>query len=244
MAEWNPWHGCKKYSAGCLHCYVYRRDAKYELDASAVRKNAAFDLPLRRLRDGTYKLKGPDDVFTCFTSDFFLDQADPWRAEAWRMMKIRSDLRFFFITKRILRFHEQLPEDWGEGYPNVSIGVTCENQAAADERLPYFLGLPVQHKTIICEPMLEAVDFRPYLQKQIEQVVVGGESGNDARLMRYDWAKSVQTQCVQAGVSFWFKQTGARFEKDGRIYTIPRRLQFSQARKSGLNYVALTKPRQ
>ncbi len=244
MAEWNPWHGCKKYSAGCLHCYVYRRDAKYELDASAVRKNAAFDLPLRRLRDGTYKLKGPDDVFTCFTSDFFLDQADPWRAEAWRMMKIRSDLRFFFITKRILRFHEQLPEDWGEGYPNVSIGVTCENQAAADERLPYFLGLPVQHKTIICEPMLEAVDFRPYLQKQIEQVVVGGESGNDARLMRYDWAKSVQTQCVQAGVSFWFKQTGARFEKDGRIYTIPRRLQFSQARKSGLNYIALTKPRQ
>ncbi len=238
MAEWNPWHGCKKYSAGCLHCYVYRRDAKYELDASAVRKNAAFDLPLRRLRDGTYKLKGPDDVFTCFTSDFFLDQADPWRAEAWRMMKIRADLRFFFITKRILRFQEQLPEDWGEGYPNVSIGVTCENQAAADERLPYFLGLPVQHKTIICEPMLEAVDFRPYLQKQIEQVVVGGESGNDARLMRYDWVKSVHSQCVQAGVSFWFKQTGARFEKDGRIYTIPRRLQFSQARKSGLNFVA------
>ena len=38
MAEWNPWHGCRKYSPGCLNCYVYRRDAKYELDASAVRK--------------------------------------------------------------------------------------------------------------------------------------------------------------------------------------------------------------
>ena len=125
MAEWNPWHGCQKYSAGCANCYVYRRDAKYELDASAVRKNAAFDLPVRRLRDGTYKLKGPEQVFTCFTSDFFLDQADDWRAEAWRMMRERADLDFFFITKRILRFYERLPEDWGDGYENVSIGVTC-----------------------------------------------------------------------------------------------------------------------
>ena len=235
MAEWNPWHGCQKYSAGCANCYVYRRDAKYELDASAVRKNAAFDLPVRRLRDGTYKLKGPEQVFTCFTSDFFLDQADDWRAEAWRMMRERSDLEFFFITKRILRFYERLPEDWGDGYENVSIGVTCENQAKADERLPFFLRLPIRHKTIICEPMLEAVDFSPYLGPAIEQVVVGGESGDTARLMRYDWALGVRRQCEAASVPFYFKQTGARFEKGGREYRIPRRLQFSQARKSGLS---------
>ena len=235
MAEWNPWHGCQKYSAGCANCYVYRRDAKYELDASAVRKNAAFDLPVRRLRDGTYKLKGPEQVFTCFTSDFFLDQADDWRAEAWRMMRERSDLEFFFITKRILRFYERLPEDWGDGYENVSIGVTYENQAKADERLPFFLRLPIRHKTIICEPMLEAVDFSPYLGPAIEQVVVGGESGDTARLMRYDWALGVRRQCEAASVPFYFKQTGARFEKDGREYRIPRRLQFSQARKSGLS---------
>ncbi|MDD3213087.1 MAG: DUF5131 family protein [Eubacteriales bacterium] len=236
MATWNPWHGCQKYSAGCLHCYVYRRDAKYELDASAVRKNADFNLPVRKKRDGSYKLPGPDDVFTCFTSDFLLDQADGWRAEAWRMMRERADLNFFFITKRILRFREQLPEDWGDGYPNVSIGVTCENQTAADERMPYFLSLPIRHKTIICEPMLEAVDFRAYLSPAIEQVALGGESGDDARLMRYEWAADVSAQCREAGVPFWFKQTGARFEKDGRIYRIPRRYQFSQARKSGLSH--------
>ena len=235
MAEWNPWHGCQKYSAGCLHCYVYRRDAKYELDASAVRKNAAFDLPVRKLRDGTYKLKGPDEVFCCFTSDFFLDQADDWRAEAWRMMRERADLEFFFITKRILRFYERLPEDWGEGYPNVSIGVTCENQAMADERLPFFLSLPVRHKSIICEPMLEAINLRPYLTPAIRQVVMGGESGNDARLMRYEWALDLRRQCEAAGVPLWFKQTGARFEKDGKVYRINRRDQFSQARKSGLS---------
>lgn len=236
MAEWNPWHGCQKYSAGCLNCYVYRRDAKYELDASAVRKNAAFDLPVRRLRDGSYKLKGPDEVFTCFTSDFFLEQADGWRAEAWRMMRERADLRFFFITKRILRFREQLPEDWGEGYPNVTIGVTCENQAMADVRMPYFLSLPVRHKLIICEPMLEAIDLRPYLSPAIERVAIGGESGETARLMRYAWALDMRAQCEAAGVPLYFKQTGARFEKDGRVYRIPRKYQFSQARKAGLSF--------
>ena len=137
-------------------------------------KNAAFDLPIRRLRDGTYKLKGPDEVFTCFTSDFFLDQADDWRPEAWSMIRERGDLRFFFITKRILRFRERLPDDWGDGYPNVTIGVTCENQATANERLPYFLSLPIRHRFIICEPMLEAIDLRPYLTPAIERVAIGG----------------------------------------------------------------------
>ena len=232
MAEWNPWHGCKKYSPGCMHCYVYRRDGKYELDASQVRKNAAFDLPVRRLRSGAYKLLGPQLVYTCFTSDFFLDEADDWRTEAWQMMRERADLQFFLITKRILRFYEQLPPDWGEGYANVAIGVTCENQAMADERLPFFEQLPIRHKSIICEPMLEAVDFSPYLNQQIEQVVVGGESGNDARLMRYDWALAVYRQCKAAGVPFYFKQTGANFEKDGKRYRIARKYQFSQAKKA------------
>ncbi len=235
MADWNPWHGCVKYSPGCMHCYVYRRDAKYELDSSTAHKNAAFDLPVRRGRGGAYRIQAPDTVYTCFTSDFFLDQADPWRTEAWRMMKERSDLDFFFITKRILRFYEQLPPDWGAGYPNVSIGVTCENQAKADERLPFFLGLPIAHKTIICEPMLERVDFSPYLGPTIERVVIGGESGNEARLMRYDWALAVRDQCREQNVPFYFRQTGANFEKDGRVYRIPRKHQSSQARKSGLS---------
>ena len=239
MADWNPWHGCHKYSAGCVNCYVYRRDAKYELDASAVRKNAAFDLPVRRKRDGSYALPGPDEVACCFTSDFFLAEADAWRPEAWRMMRERQDLRFFFITKRIVRFDAGLPEDWGTGYENVTIGVTCENQAAADERLPYFLSLPVRHRLIICEPMLEAVDVRPYLSG-VEQVAAGGESGDAARLMRYGWALGLREQCMAAGVPFWFRQTGARFEKDGKIYRIRRKDQFTQARKSGLSWAGRT----
>ncbi len=234
MAEWNPWHGCRKHSAGCAHCYVYRRDAKYELDASVVKKNAAFDLPVRRRRDGSYTLQGPDEIATCFTSDFFIEEADVWRPEAWRMMRERRDLSFLFITKRIMRFYEGLPADWGKGYENVTVGVTCENQRMADERLPLFLAAPVHKKLIICEPMLEAVDLRAYLHGGIAQVAAGGESGDEARLMRYEWALGLREQCREAGVPFWFRQTGARFEKDGKVYRIKRRDQFSQARKSGL----------
>lgn len=238
MSGWNPWHGCTKYSPGCLNCYVYRRDAKYDMDASQVRKNADFDLPLRKKRDGSYKIAPHDTVETCFTSDFFLDKADEWRADAWRMMKIRSDLNFFFITKRILRFNERLPDDWGEGYPNVTIALTCENQRVADERVPFYLSLPIRHKLIVCEPMLERIDLEKYLCPQIELVSVGGESGNEARLMRCEWVLDMRAQCARAGIPFQFRQTGARFEKDGRLYRVPRKYQHIQARKSGLSTYA------
>lgn len=237
MAGWNPWHGCKRYSTGCTRCYMYRRDESVGRNPEEVHKNTDFDLPVRTRRDGSYVIPSGETVNTCFTSDFFLDAADSWRPEAWAMMRRRQDLRFFFITKRILRAARCLPPDWGDGYDNVCIGVTCETQAIADERLPVFLSLPVKHRHIILEPMLEAIDVSPYLHG-MEQVCAGGESGMGARLMRYGWAEAVRRQCDAHGVDFYFHQTGARFEKDGRLYRIPRREQGSQARKSGLSTVA------
>ena len=77
MAVWNPWHGCRKISPGCLNCYVYRRDAEFGKDASVIAKTASFDLPVRRNRKGEYKLQ-PDGEpgYTCMPSDFFLKAAD------------------------------------------------------------------------------------------------------------------------------------------------------------------------
>ena len=84
MAVWNPWHGCRKISPGCLNCYVYRRDAEFGKDASVIAKTASFDLPVRRNRKGEYKLQ-PDGepVYTCMTSDFFLKEADAWLHLGW-----------------------------------------------------------------------------------------------------------------------------------------------------------------
>ena len=139
---WNPWHGCRKISEGCRHCYVYRQDERHDKDSSEVRKTSAFNLPVRRSRDGRFKVPAGEMVYTCFTSDFLVEEADAWRAEAWEMIRTRSDLRFFFITKRIDRLMQVLPPDWGDGYENLIVGCTVENQAAADRRLPLLLEAP------------------------------------------------------------------------------------------------------
>jgi protein gp37 len=214
---------------------VYRRDAQYGKDSTVVKKTGDFNLPVKRNRAGEYKLSGSETVYTCFTSDFFLEDADAWRGEAWRMIRERNDLNFFIVTKRIHRFHVSLPADWDGGYDNVTICCTVENQNRADYRLPIFLAAPIKHKCIICEPLLEAVNLSRYLSSAIEEVVVGGESGNHARICNYDWVVDIREQCRQKGVAFHFKQTGAHFMKDGKRYTIHRRYQHAQAQKAGID---------
>ena len=113
---WNLWHGCHKKSEGCQHCYVYRRDAEFEKDSNIVTKTASFNLPIRRDRQGNWKVPSGSLMWTCFTSDFFIEEADEWREDAWLMIHRRSDLHFFMITKRPERIAQCLPEDWGDGY--------------------------------------------------------------------------------------------------------------------------------
>ena len=90
---------------------------------------------------------------------------------------------------------------------------------------------------MICEPLLEEIELSSYLSAAIEEVVVGGESGPQARVCDYRWVLQIREQCRRAGVPFHFKQTGARFRKDGRLYTIPRSWQHRQAAKAGIDYI-------
>jgi len=199
---WNLWHGCHKISAGCQHCYVYRGDAKRGIDSSVVTQTKNFDLPVRKKRNGEYKIPSGTEMMTCFTSDFFVEDADPWRPEAWAMIRERNDLHFMMITKRIHRLQECIPEDWGDGYEHVTICCTVENQDRADDRLPVYKAAPVKHKIIICEPLLGPVDLSPYLDDTIGQVVVGGESGKEARICDFDWVMNIQRVCVERNISF------------------------------------------
>ena len=198
--SWNPWHGCRKISEGCRHCYVYRQDAAHDKDSSRIRRTAAFDLPVRRSRDGRFRVPAGERVYTCFTSDFLVEEADPWRAQAWAMMRLRSDLRFFFITKRIDRLAECLPDDWGDGYENVAVGCTVEMQETADRRLPIFRAAPIRHKLVICAPLLGPIDLAAQLDPAFEEVSVGGESGADARICDYDWILDIRRQCAERNI--------------------------------------------
>lgn len=237
MSNWSPWHGCHKISDGCDHCYVYRLDKMYGRDPTIVKKTGGFNAPIARDRYGRYKMQPDGDyVYTCFSTDFLVKEADEWRPEVWSMIKRRSDLQFFFITKRINRFMDCIPDDWNDGYDNVTVACTVENQYMADYRLPVFKSIPIKHKQICVEPLLEYIDITKYLDN-IDRVIVGGESGSNARPMNYDWVRLLRTQCLRAGVpSFWFKQTGARFLFNNKLEAVARKNQYRRADDFCLSY--------
>jgi len=235
---WNPWHGCHKCSPGCLHCYVYYLDGKRDRDASVVVKSKTnFDFPLKKDRKGNFKISSGEEVATCFTSDFFLEEADAWRRDAWNIIKSRSDVTFLICTKRVERFYESLPDDWGSGYPNVILAVTCENQSMADKRIPILLDLPVKRKYVFVAPILEYVNLNSYLETgKINLVSVGGESYEHARVCDFDWVKKIYLDCKKHHVPFDFHQTGSNFLMNDRTYSIPHHEEYLQAKK-GMEYL-------
>ena len=159
---WNPWHGCRKASEGCANCYMFTMDRWRGLDGSVVRRNkATFRYPLPRLCDGSFKVRPGELIRVCMTSDFLVEEADAWRDEAWDVMRQRPDVRFWLLTKRPERFAACLPDDWGEGWDNVMLNVTCENQRRADERIAILLATPARHKGIMCAPLIGRADLSP-----------------------------------------------------------------------------------
>lgn len=236
MPLWNPWNGCHKFSEGCKFCYIHKGDAKKGIDTNLIYKTDKFSAPIERLkRSGEYKMKPNQIVYLCFRSDFFIEEGDEWRNDCWDMIKTRSDLHFIFLTKRIERFYQCIPKDWGSGYDNVTIGCTIENQKEADFRLSQFIKMPIKHKNIICQPLIEKADISNYLQG-VELVVVGGESDRNARPLDYNWVLDIREQCISKEVNFEFRQCGTHFIKDGKMYNLNVRDLCSQARKAGINY--------
>lgn len=236
---WNPFMGCTKVSPGCAHCYAERQHKQYGLNFDTVRRSkTTFRDPL--------KWKEPALVFTCSWSDWFHEAADGWRDEAWDIIKRTPHLTYQILTKRPERIAEHLPGDWGpEGYPNVWLGVSIENQRWA-ERAVTLANIPAVCRFISAEPLLGPLSFRwlewqyradmsgrasaghlDLLKHHYHWIIVGGESGADCRPMELEWARTVRDQCAEAGVAFFFKQLGGHpdaraHEKavlDGRTHT-------------------------
>lgn len=236
---WNPWHGCTKCSEGCENCYMYYLDRIHgNGDSSVVTRNRHFSYPLSRTRDGRYKVQSGEMLRVCMTSDFFVEEADPWREEAWAIIHQRPDVKFFLLTKRPQRVAACLPRDWGDGWENVFFNVTCENQRRADERMPLLLSLPFKHKGVMCAPFIGPVHLAPYLAGgQVEQVICDGENYSGARPCHFEWVEQLHGECVAANVTFHFIGTGARFVKNGREYRLTESgLQSRMAHKSGMNF--------
>lgn len=232
--SWNPWHGCIKISPGCQNCFVkfldcYRGSEKKEV----YQVKSKFTYPVQKNRQGEYKIPSGSIVGTCFTSDFFLKEADEWREDAWNMIHERSDIEFLIPTKRIDRFYETIPYDWQDGYKNVFICVSIENQQMADYRIPILLDLPIAKKGLFLAPLLEKINLKKYLStKKIHFVSVGGESYQNARPCHFEWVEDIKKQCDQYQVPFSFHQTGTNFYKNGKHYHIPHHKEYEQAKKA------------
>lgn len=237
---WNPWHGCRRVSEGCDNCFMMFRDASWGVDGEVIRRvgPAGFRYPLAVDRTGAYKVRAGEMLRVCMTSDFFLRQADPWREEAWGIIRARPDVKFFLLTKRPHRVARCLPEDWGDGWDNVMLSVSIENQRRADQRLPVLLDLPFAHKGAMAAPLIGPIELSRYLADgQIEQLIVGGENYGGARPLDVDWVRSLRAQCRQADVSMTFIETGSTLIKDGRTYLMGSKCNQSvQAHRSGLSY--------
>ncbi len=240
-ATWNPWHGCRKVSPGCKFCYMYRDKKRYGQDPTTVLRSQlpTFTAPLKWEREAIAGARVGHDrlVFTCSWSDFFIEEADAWRPIALRMMRRTPHLTYQVLTKRPERMHAFF-QRWNASYsgelhpwpfPNVWLGVSVENQATADERIPWLLKTPAVVKFLSYEPALEAVDFSRYLAPAcpscgvrhlgccdeptspgISWLICGGESGPHARPFRLDWAQSALRQCQAAHVPMWMKQLGSQ----------------------------------
>ena len=231
--NWEPWTGCYKISEGCTYCYFYGPYSK-RFGMNKIEKTDEFCKPVAVNAKGIPKIASGKIVATCFSTDFFLPEADEWRAQAWEMIRRRQDLEFLILTKRIDRFEVALPSDWGDGYDNVNLGCTVENQEIADYRLPLFLLYPIKRRFIACSPLLSAIDLSPYLYR-VEHVTVTGESGREARECDYSWVLDIREQCKASGATFWFKGCGSFFRKDGEVMKVNPFKQSGVARECGVN---------
>ncbi|NLE25704.1 MAG: DUF5131 family protein [Clostridiaceae bacterium] len=236
MSMWSPWRGCRRVSEGCRFCYIHKGDLKRGVETEKIVKTDNFYAPIEKKKNGEYKMKS-GVVYVCFQGDFLIEEADEWRSECWDIIRERTDCHFIFLTKRIHRFEICKPSDWGNGYDNVTVGVSCENQQAVDERLPILSAQPIKHRNIILQPLIEAVDIDPYISKA-ELVIIGGEYDINARPLRYEWVLDIREKCVKANVNFEFRQCATHFIKDGKEYTLAYNQLGRQAKAAGIDYKA------
>jgi len=200
---WNPWHGCRKISTGCKYCYMYRDKERYGQDPTTVlRSKSTFDNPLK-WTDG--KL-----IFTCSWSDWFIEDADAWRQDAWEVIRNSPQHTFQILTKRPERIHENLPEWFDAIADRTWIGVSVENQDHID-RLKYLSDLPCLTFASF-EPLLGAIKWNKGMSA-LDWCIIGGESGNEAGEWKYrpcklEWIEGLCSDAIRNDIPVFVKQLG------------------------------------
>ncbi len=240
---WNPVHGCSPLSAGCKNCWAkgmaerlacipspgYSPDDPFKVVCSPEK----LDEPLR--------VKKPAVIGVTFMGDLFHEEVPGGFIEdVFDIIDRTPRHRYIILTKRLRRMSEFTQPEYGSmPWPdNIIAGTSIEDQKTADERIPWLLKTPAATRMVSFEPAISAVSLRWALgydynahhvnneydaMRQIDWIVMGGESGPGARPMHPDWARSMQHQCSEAGVPFYFKQHGEWITATGEEETFGSR---------------------
>lgn len=212
----NPWIGCTKVSAGCANCYAERemdhhwKKVKWGPAGNRVRTSALnWRQPVRWNEEARAAGKAAN-VFCASLADVYEDRSElvPWRRDLFDLIEATTWLNWMILTKRPEHVERLTPTRQGRsGLPgNVWLGTSVEDQAAADERVGVLGRVPARVHFLSMEPLLGPVKLA--FPSVIDWVIVGGESGPDARPMHPDWVRSIRDQCRDAGIAFHFKQWG------------------------------------
>jgi len=242
---WNPTRGCSRVSEGCRNCYAERTATRFSnpggpfedfIRADKPQWTGKVELIEKHLEDPLHWRK-PQRVFVNSMSDLF-HEALPYEAKARVLSVIREATwhthqvltkRPFNMLRTMTRFYREWIDNIGPNpLPHLWLGVSVEDQATADERIPLLLKTPAAVRFVSYEPALGPVDFSRYLPGRVNEhwtghadesprsewgldwIIVGGESGPEARPFDIAWARNTVAQCKAAGVACFVKQLGPR----------------------------------
>lgn len=247
----NPIIGCTKISAGCANCYAEKMATRLKhipttglryMEATEHGKWTGKMMFVPSEFEKPYAWKSPRRIFVGSMGDIFHENVPMlWLDELMLTIKDNPHHTFMLLTKRANRMQFYLSswlKDWSENViDNLWIGVTVENQAMADERIPLLLNTPAAVRFVSVEPMLGQVNLGcdgpeigwvnyllpPTINGErmpgIDWVICGAETGPKARPMQLNWARELRDECERAGVTFFFKKDSKKCHTlDGQVW--------------------------
>jgi protein gp37 len=209
---WNPTVGCTKISAGCKHCYAETMAKRLQAMCTPGYENGFKLTILPQRLDDPLQRKKPTVYFVNSMSDIFHDNIpDAYIERVFAVIQQTPHHTYQVLTKRAARMarffkNREVPQ-------NAWLGVSVENKKHGVPRIDYLRQVPARIRFLSVEPLLE--DVGELNLTDIHWVIVGGESGPKARPMKLEWALSVQQQCDEQNVAFFFKQWGG-WGEDGK----------------------------
>ena len=217
-ATWNPVRGCTKITPGCAHCYAETFAERFRgVPGHAYERGFDLRLVPEKL-DEPLRWRRPRMIFVNSMSDLFhKDVPDDYIADVARVMERANWHTFQVLTKRSDRLRDLLATklSFVAAARHIWWGVSVENQKHGLPRIAHLQSAPAAVRFLSIEPLLEPLGHLGL--SGIGWVIVGGESGPNARPMQPTWVREIRDQCLTARVPFFFKQWGAHDVSGRRV---------------------------